>query len=558
MATDGKKLNQLPELTTLSDATMLYAVDGGEDYHVNFETIKDETVPEVFTPTTDGLVPHPNSGNGGKVLRGDGTWQGTFDSSNDGLVPKLGTNDKDNVLRGDGTWVANDKLIGTGSGSLVTFDAIEAPMPSLKVSVEAKQEGSGTPSPENVRPISGWSEVVVSDVGKNLAKSIIHGYISNTYNKVVIDNDSESVIFYAKKGITYTISSTATLNKSRLGLVATDNVINDTPCIELIELADDVRTWTSTWDGWTVWYVSNERKTEFDTSAQVEVGTSATAFEPYNPDSYTTTIPLGQTVYGGEVDVVNGTSGNKITYGFIQGFTRGALDSSGKLYKLSPILDDVAMWTDTSKASEKIMSNMFEVLSLRDARAATTPSISQYDTGLYVGGYVGDEATLDALLSNLQVKYELATPTTLTTQPTLIKSLNGQNNLSVDCGDVLEVEYQRSITEAINALEAGGGYSETSLWSNSSGVYTGSLALSDSIENYNALMFKVSNAQGWANFAFVPTSALASNNAKAGIGGGMQSAVWWFQFTRTDATHITINNNSSTGDKLYQIVGVKY
>jgi hypothetical protein len=37
--------------------------------------------------------------------------------------------------------------------------------------------------------------------------------------------------------------------------------------------------------------------------------------------------------------------------------------------------------------------------------------------------------------------YELATPTTFDTQPTLIKSLNGQNNLSVDCGEVIEGEY---------------------------------------------------------------------------------------------------------------------
>jgi hypothetical protein len=52
--------------------------------------------------------------------------------------------------------------------SLATFEASAMPMPSLKVSVEAKQEGSGTPSPDNVRPISGWDEAKVSDHGENL------------------------------------------------------------------------------------------------------------------------------------------------------------------------------------------------------------------------------------------------------------------------------------------------------------------------------------------------------------------------------------------------------
>jgi hypothetical protein len=35
-------------------------------------------------------------------------------------------------------------------------------MPSLKVGIEPVQEGSGDPSPENIRPISGWTEANVN------------------------------------------------------------------------------------------------------------------------------------------------------------------------------------------------------------------------------------------------------------------------------------------------------------------------------------------------------------------------------------------------------------
>lgn len=532
MATDGKKLNQLPELTTLSDATMLYAVDGGEDYHVDFETIKDETVPEVFTQTTDGLVPHPNSGNGGKVLRGDGTWQGTFDSSNDGLVPKLGTNDKDNVLRGDGTWVANDKLIGTGSGSLVTFDAIEAPMPKLKVSVEAKQD------------LHGYDHPWVGGAGKNKAESVIDNWSNKGITATRNDDGSYSITGTATDSVTssflinvYPVSDGEqyiVTNKKNQADTATKytrcvcSFYNDTTYKSEINVSEgQTITVPSGVNRLRLSYVWNNGfvvPTGAIIYPMVRLSSEADAtFAPYsnicpisgwdaanvsdvddvdNPTvTQTTTITLPQTVYGGELDVVNGIL--KITDGYIASYNGETLPST---------------W-----------------ISSMDVYAeGTSPT------------------------TGAEVCYELANPISTNLTPTLIKSLNGQNNLSVDCGDVIEVEYQRSITEAINALEAGGGYSETSLWSNSSGVYTGSLALSDSLENYNALMFKVSNAQGWANFAFIPTSALASNNAKAGIGGGMQSAVWWFQFTRTDATHITINNNSSTGDKLYQIVGVKY
>ena len=56
------------------------------------------------------------------------------------------------------------KDLPTGSISTVT-DAAELPLNALKVSVEAWQEGSGDPSPSNIRPIHGWDsgEVTVCD-----------------------------------------------------------------------------------------------------------------------------------------------------------------------------------------------------------------------------------------------------------------------------------------------------------------------------------------------------------------------------------------------------------
>lgn len=50
----------------------------------------------------------------------------------------------------------------TASGPIVSVnDALAAPLRSLIVNIEPVQEGSGDPSPDNVRPISGWSAVNV-------------------------------------------------------------------------------------------------------------------------------------------------------------------------------------------------------------------------------------------------------------------------------------------------------------------------------------------------------------------------------------------------------------
>ena len=56
------------------------------------------------------------------------------------------------------------KDLPTGSISTVN-DAAPLPLNALKVSVEAWQEGSGDPSPSNIRPIHGWSsgEITVCD-----------------------------------------------------------------------------------------------------------------------------------------------------------------------------------------------------------------------------------------------------------------------------------------------------------------------------------------------------------------------------------------------------------
>lgn len=64
-------------------------------------------------------------------------------------------------------WYLMAKGKGTGgyktaSGPIVSIsDAVAAPLRSLLVNIDPVQEGSGDPSPENKRPISGWTEANV-------------------------------------------------------------------------------------------------------------------------------------------------------------------------------------------------------------------------------------------------------------------------------------------------------------------------------------------------------------------------------------------------------------
>ena len=54
------------------------------------------------------------------------------------------------------------EVTGTASGAIATFtDGADMPAKSVIVNIVPKQSGSGTPSPENVRPIAGWTSVTV-------------------------------------------------------------------------------------------------------------------------------------------------------------------------------------------------------------------------------------------------------------------------------------------------------------------------------------------------------------------------------------------------------------
>ena len=56
----------------------------------------------------------------------------------------------------------------TISGSIASFKTdVLAPLKSCKINFVPIQEGSGDPSPENVRPITGWTEAALYKTGKN-------------------------------------------------------------------------------------------------------------------------------------------------------------------------------------------------------------------------------------------------------------------------------------------------------------------------------------------------------------------------------------------------------
>lgn len=75
----------------------------------------------------------------------------------------------------------------TATGNPLTIESSESNLVECTAEVEAVQEGSGDPSPENIRPIIGQTEIVIEDVGKNLlnntATTTTTGGVTYTVNQ---------------------------------------------------------------------------------------------------------------------------------------------------------------------------------------------------------------------------------------------------------------------------------------------------------------------------------------------------------------------------------------
>lgn len=171
----AKNLNDIQAAITSLDGVTKYAVTAY--YHENafYETKSYTIVDGHLVEVYDGLITPAE----GKVYVDKSTslaytWNGANYS-------KLGT---DEIY--DSTTV---------SGSIVTFDAPgELPLKDLVVNIEPVQSGSGDPSPTNVRPISGWTGCNVAQTGQNLldtSKSTVGQYIAE--DGTIVSNDSFAI-----------------------------------------------------------------------------------------------------------------------------------------------------------------------------------------------------------------------------------------------------------------------------------------------------------------------------------------------------------------------------
>lgn len=128
-----------------------------------------------------------------------------------GFPPEWSTFKKLIWLVGSGIAGAASGIWKTVTGTLIHItDALASPMQKLEVSLEPIQAGSGDPSPDNVRPITGWTGCEATRTGKNLydSETAITGYAINASGVIVeVADGAYSPLIPVEVGEKYTFSA---------------------------------------------------------------------------------------------------------------------------------------------------------------------------------------------------------------------------------------------------------------------------------------------------------------------------------------------------------------
>lgn len=291
----------------------------------------------------------------------------------------------------------------------------------VKASWEPVQEGSGTPSPENIRPIKGRDSVKVERCGENLLP--FGERIENIYQKQIMTSDDLLLLSKAYAGQKVTLTfSVETQNivfndvvedewRKRIGFECHGTLADGTETYSLqcwLDNRDDeltkngkkTKTVTVTMpklaNGNITFYAQNIKSGSFVAyDFGIYAGTTApTTYTPYIGQTNTLTLP--ETVYGGEVDAVTGEGKRTWQVKSLDGTEGWAIRNTyiGVYNLLSP--------TDSGKA----ICTHFDV---RRSYSADCLFISDEGT-VYLARALSDKYTVDTWCAYLAAQNAAGTP----------------------------------------------------------------------------------------------------------------------------------------------------
>ncbi len=357
------------------------------------------------------------------------------------------------------------------SGNPVQVYPVEGYPLGVKVSLEPVQAGSGDPSPDNIRPITGIDRIRVTRCGKNLLSIADVCDFSSwrpdiaTDGKAPTDDSHRGYVLPVSPGTQYTITfdfgeeyptyfylvmSVGGVS-SIVKYITTNTIVNRTVTF----LPNDGELYYLRMNGTSNISDFGEQVRKI-ASLQLEIGSTATPYEPYTGS--TTDIALPETVYGGTLDAETGVvtvdRGITIADGTTNKFNSG--ETWGLPHRSSPGIVETYWGGDITSSHFKLAlfggNKRYEFI-------YTSP---QKMTGLFatadeLNAYLAEQ---NAAGTPVTFVYKLATPYTIQLTPQQIAALSGVNTLYTDAGTLTVTGREDprhtivTLTDRIAALES--------------------------------------------------------------------------------------------------------
>ena len=371
----------------------------------------------------------------------------------------------------------------TATGSIATFpDGSGLNAVGTEIEIVPKQAGSGTPSPDNVREISGWNSVKVTGTGKNVIPFVSAPKtelgITVTYdseNSIITlngtTNNQGNINLYNVPNVDWVIGQRYTMSVIPVGGSATlgsgsgityafglfnsnysewfrghTSLTDFSSVYSLTSVAQfDATNSHFLLQCWRVGTVFNN----FKIRVQIELGTTATAYEPYNGIS--TTINLGQTVYGATIYPEEGRG--EITMGMVDLGTLTWLNGGGNRFTAAiSNMATVVVPPYTNRLTGAICSKYPADTQFSISDSMTDKTWIRSDKTITIKDTAYTDATsFKTSMNGVQLCYQLATPISFTFPAVNIPTLNGTNNVWADSGDV-SVEYIANLKKYIEKV----------------------------------------------------------------------------------------------------------
>ena len=324
----------------------------------------------------------------------------------------------------------------TVSGNPITItDAEGMNADHVVATITPTQTGSGTPSPSNVRPFTGFSSVDVSRCGKNLLdpskiKRTVHGTENANgkwvwWNQRIKCDQSLNYVLNCHTSITSVYEMTIYEYDKDLNFYYQKSYNNiNLSNIQIPAMQSNTRYFE-------IAFYNNTDISSYDFSnAQLEIGTSPTVYEPFNGNQYT--VQLGGTYYGGTLDVTSG----KLTVTWQVGKVDGLSKNNEHYFYSNAIVG---------------IPNDVNIKCDREATAETTSSYGVCLNGYGVfrinteTAYSSGADCLAAYGGEFNVLYELPTPIEIQLTPTQVELLENNNTITTNVSS-LDIKYQANTT----------------------------------------------------------------------------------------------------------------